>query len=52
MGHIVPGFVGSYEAFTPGLIIPKNADVRVRAIGSTNNLQVTSNFGGYLASVV
>lgn len=38
--------------FDPYVIIPKNADVRVVAIGSTTGIEVNAAFQGHLASVV
>jgi hypothetical protein len=38
--------------FDPAIIIPKNADVRVRCTTGTNNAVVFTNFRGYLAKVV
>lgn len=37
--------------FNPYVIVPRNADVRVRAIGSTTGLEVDAAFDGYLAIV-
>jgi hypothetical protein len=38
--------------FDPAIIIPRNADVRVRCTTGTNNAVVFTNFRGYLAKVV
>jgi len=38
--------------FNPYVIIPKNADVRVRAKSSSANATVTASFAGYVAAVV
>jgi hypothetical protein len=38
--------------FDPAIIIPKNADVRIRCTTGTNNAVVFTNFRGYLAKVV
>lgn len=37
--------------FNPYIIIPKNADVRVRGVSSANNTEVNASFQGYLAEV-
>lgn len=37
--------------FNPPVIIPKNADMRVRATGSTSGISVDASFQGYLAAV-
>lgn len=37
--------------FNPPLIIPKNADMRVRAKSSSNNTDVAGSFNGYLATI-
>jgi hypothetical protein len=38
--------------FDPAIIIPRNADVRIRCTTGTNNAVVFTNFRGYLAKVV
>ena len=38
--------------FDPAIIIPRNADVRIRCTTDTNNAVVFTNFRGYLAKVV
>jgi hypothetical protein len=38
--------------FDPAIIVPRNADVRVRCTTGTNNAVVFTNFRGYLAKVV
>lgn len=38
--------------FDPYVIVPKNADIRVRAIGSVSAIEVDASFQGYLAQVV
>lgn len=38
--------------FDPYVVVPKNADVRVRAIASVNNCEVNASFQGYLALVI
>lgn len=38
--------------FTPYVIIPKNADVRIRALSDANNTVVDASFQGFLAKVV
>jgi hypothetical protein len=44
---------GSFNIeFDPAIIIPRNADVRVRCTTGTNNAVVFTNFRGYLAKVV
>lgn len=40
------------QVFDPPLIVPKNADVRIRAIGSVANIPVNAAFEGYVALVV
>lgn len=43
---------GAFEVtFDPVLIIPKNADMRVRADSSVNNMSISSRVEGYLALV-
>lgn len=37
--------------FNPPLVVPKNSDVRVNAVGSANNIAVTTGFNAYLALV-
>ena len=37
--------------FKPYVIVPKNSDLRVVAISSTNNVQADASFQGYLAAV-
>ena len=36
----------------PHMIVPKNADVRVRAVADTNGTEVHAGFHGYIAIVV
>jgi hypothetical protein len=44
---------GSFNIeFDPAIIIPRNADVRIRCTTGTNNAVVFTNFRGYLAKVV
>ena len=44
---------GSFNIeFDPAIILPRNADVRVRCTTGTNNAVVFTNFRGYLAKVV
>ena len=44
---------GSFNIeFDPAIIIPRNADVRIRCETGTNNAVVFTNFRGYLAKVV
>ena len=38
--------------FDPVIIVPKNADVRMRALGSTNGIDVSGWMNGYLAKVI
>lgn len=38
--------------FEPYFIVPKNADVRVVATGSTTGIEVTAGFNGYLAQII
>lgn len=38
------------HVFDPPLIIPKNADVRIRATASTSGVEVDASFNGYLAT--
>lgn len=37
--------------YSPHLIVPRNSDIRIRAISSANNVEVNSSFAGYLANV-
>jgi len=38
--------------FDPYVIIPKNADIRIRAVASTTGVSVDASFQGYLALIV
>lgn len=38
--------------FDPYVIVPKNSDVRIRAIASTTNVEVDASFQAYLAAVI
>jgi hypothetical protein len=38
-------------SFDPPVIVPKNADMRVRAVASTTGVEVDASFLGYLAAV-
>lgn len=38
-------------AFKPYVIVPKNSDMRIRAIASTTGVEVDASFQGYLAAV-
>lgn len=37
--------------FDPVIIVPKNSDIRVRALASTSGVSVSANLNGYLAKV-
>ena len=39
-------------SFDPAIIVPKNADIRMRAKGSANGLNISGWFNGYLAIVL
>jgi len=38
-------------SFDPVVVIPKNADIRIRALGSANNIDVSGWFSGYFAKI-
>lgn len=38
-------------AFNPYVIVPKNSDIRIRAVASTTAVEVDASFQGYLAAV-
>jgi len=48
------GSIGStsiHMPFNPPIIIPKNSDIRLRALGSADNIDVSGCMNGYIAKV-
>lgn len=41
-----------YLPFDPVIIVPCNADIRVTAVGSTGNIEISAYFSGFLASII
>lgn len=45
------GTTTAQVTFNPYVIVPKNCDIRIRAIASTTGVEVDASFQGYLAAV-
>lgn len=51
-GLSTTGTIGNQHIFTVPIIIPRNSDVRMIAVASTTNVDVSAGMNGFLASIV